>query len=83
MTRTCSCRLLGLALVLPGVLAGCTHTIKVEPIKVEPIDITLHIYLEADQKLDEFFSDTPAPAKPPAESPRSLAEPDHAKGTLS
>ena len=45
-------------------LAGCTHTVKVEPIKVEPIDITLHIFLEADRKLDSFFGDTP-PAPPP------------------
>jgi hypothetical protein len=29
--------------------------VKVEPIKVEPIDITLHIYLQADEKLDSFF----------------------------
>lgn len=36
-------------------LTGCTHTVKVEPIKVEPIDITLHIYLKADEKLDSFF----------------------------
>lgn len=53
------------ALLGVAALAGCTHTVKVEPIKVEPIDITLHIYLEADQKLDEFFSDkdnSPAPA---------------------
>ncbi|MBC7835831.1 MAG: hypothetical protein H7Y88_12145 [Phycisphaerales bacterium] len=46
-------------------LAGCTHTVKVEPIKVEPIDITLHIYLEADQKLDAFFSDIEEPTAPP------------------
>lgn len=59
--------LLGLA-ALAG-LASCTHTVKVEPIKFEPIDITLHIYLEeADKKLDSFFSDvaaaTPATAEP-------------------
>lgn len=47
------------ALVLPG----CTHTVKVEPIKVEPIDITLHIHLEADQKLDEFFNEVEAAPK--------------------
>jgi hypothetical protein len=49
-------------------LAGCTHNVKVEPIKVEPIDITLHIYLEADRKLDSFFGDqTPPPAPKPGE----------------
>ncbi len=51
-----SCRVLGLAFLLAGVPAACTHKVKVEPIKVEPIDITLHIYLEADEKLDSFFS---------------------------
>lgn len=59
---------LGPALLTIGALAGCTHTIKVEPIKVEPIDITLHIYLEADQKLDAFFGDAEKPAKAPAGS---------------
>ena len=58
--------------LLLALAAGCTHTIKVEPIKVEPIDITLHIYLEADQKLDEFFSDVETPAKP---SPSSKPAP--------
>ena len=47
-------------------LPGCTHTVKVEPIEVKPIDITLHIYLEADQKLDDFFSDIEKPAKSPS-----------------
>lgn len=52
------CRRVFPVMLLPAVLAvGCTHTIKVEPIKVEPIDISLHIYLEADEKLDDFFSD--------------------------
>ena len=51
---------------------GCTHTIKVEPIKVEPIDITLRIYLEADQKLDEFFSDLETRSHP-AGAPHAAA----------
>jgi len=59
----------GLILVSVAALAGCTHTVKVEPIRVEPIDITLHIYLEADKKLDSFFSDPPEPAKPPPPPP--------------
>ena len=49
-----------------AVLTGCTYTVKVEPIKIEPIDITLHIYLEADQKLDEFFGDVEGSARTPA-----------------
>lgn len=59
---------LGPALLALAVLAGCAHTLKVEPIKVEPIDITLHIYLEADQKLDAFFGDVERPTKTPAGS---------------
>lgn len=51
------------ALVCAIALTGCTHTVKVEPIKVEPIDITLHIYLQADEKLDSFFDyQEPEPA---------------------
>ncbi|MCC6427219.1 MAG: hypothetical protein IT435_10410 [Phycisphaerales bacterium] len=65
---------LGAATLSLAVFAGCTHNIKVDPIKVEPIDITLHIYLEADQKLDEFFGDddpvpTHTPTPPPEPSP--------------
>lgn len=68
MTSTLLRALPGPAILTVAVLAGCTHTIKVEPIKVEPIDITLHIYLEADQKLDAFFGDAEKPAKAPAGS---------------
>ena len=57
MIPTSPGRVPGLALLAAAALAGCKHTVEVEPIRVEPIDITLHIYLEADQKLDAFFSD--------------------------
>lgn len=63
-----SCSAILLATLLTT-LSGCTHTVKVEPIEVKPIDITLHIYLEADQKLDDFFSDIEKPAaKTPTDS---------------
>ena len=66
MIHTRSRRWLGLvAAASSGALAACTHTVKVEPIKVEPIDITLHIYLEADRKLDSFFGDDPPSVTPP------------------
>lgn len=55
-----------LVLAALAAIAGCTHTVQVNPIKVEPIDITLHVYLEADKKLDSFFSDIDKPATPPA-----------------
>lgn len=63
---------------LLALLTGCTHTVKVEPIRVEPIDITLHIYLEADQKLDAFFADVEAPA--PAPSGQAPAAAGHTEG---
>jgi hypothetical protein len=47
---------LGVGLLVGAWGTGCTHNVKVAPIKVEPIDITLHIYLEADEKLDSFFA---------------------------
>lgn len=60
-------------------LAGCTHRVKVDPIKVEPIDITLHIYLKADEKLDSFFDyqdeqPVTAPDSPAASTPGRPAE---------
>lgn len=75
MTPTPLHRVRFLALPLVALLTACTHNIKVEPIKVEPIDITLHIYLEADQKLDAFFSDVegapPATPSTPTEGAHS------------
>jgi hypothetical protein len=67
MTRTLTRWALGL--VAPTALAACTHRIAVDPIKVEPIDITLHIYLEADEKLDSFFNYQDQAASPPEEPP--------------
>jgi hypothetical protein len=35
---------------------GCTkHTVQVEPIKVEPIHITVDVNLRVDRELDNFF----------------------------
>jgi hypothetical protein len=70
---------LAAALLLVATVAACTHTVKVEPIKVEPIDITLHVYLEADEKLDEFFGDIEAPPSPPKAKPADPAQPEGAK----
>ena len=67
-------RSLGPAVVSMAVLASCQHNIKVEPIKFEPIDITLHIYLEADKKLDSFFGDTSTPATTAPTTPATKPE---------
>ena len=71
MSRTRACCSCGAALAFT--LGGCT--IKVEPIRVEPIDITLHIYLEADRKLDEFFGDQSPPVKSPTTQPAKEGAP--------
>lgn len=78
MTPTRTRRFRVLTLVSMAALPGCTPHITVDPIKIEPIDITLHIYLEADKKLDAFFSDLDKPAKPPAAPP--AANPGQTEG---
>jgi len=42
---------------------GCLH-VKTDPIKVEPIHITMDIYIKVDRALDDFFAfeKQPAPA---------------------
>ena len=61
-------------------LAGCTqHTIKTEPIQVEPIHITVDVRVQVDRQLNEFFAfeeqveqrvepGPPAPAEPAPEA---------------
>lgn len=36
-------------------LSACTHRVQLEPIRVEPIYITLDINLKIDRELDSFF----------------------------
>lgn len=43
------------AIVLMSTLAGCTHRIKVDPIKVEPIHVTVDINVKVDRELESFF----------------------------
>ena len=39
-------------------IAGCTeHKVKVEPVKVEPIHITIDVNVKIDKALDDFFDD--------------------------
>jgi hypothetical protein len=56
-------------------LAGCQATVKheVEPIRVEPIHITVDVNVRVDRQLDNFFdfqdkkpADNAAPAPTPA-----------------
>jgi hypothetical protein len=63
-------RRLGVLGVLGGVtaLGGCVN-VHTDPIKIEPIHMTLDINLKVDRQLDDFFGDVqkqaqgaPAPA---------------------
>ena len=38
-----------------GILFGCGPTVKVKPIQVEPIHITLEVNVRVDRELDQFF----------------------------
>jgi hypothetical protein len=49
------------ALAAAGLLAGCQPRIKVDPIKIEPVQITMDINIRVDKQLDQFF-DFEAPA---------------------
>ncbi|MCC7203793.1 MAG: hypothetical protein IT441_01840 [Phycisphaeraceae bacterium] len=45
------------------VMLGCSPKVRIEPIKVEPIHITMDINLRVDRELDDFFSyQKPSPA---------------------
>ena len=37
-------------------LTSCTHKVKVDPIKVEPIYVTMDIRIRVDRDLQDFFS---------------------------
>jgi hypothetical protein len=51
--RTVTTLLLAAAILLPG--CNTTHNVKVEPIEVKPIHMTLDINLKVDKQLDDFF----------------------------
>src|SRR5690554_2303788 len=70
---------MAIALIASVIAPGCTHHVTVDPIKVEPIDITLHIYLKADEKLDSFFdyqNELPSATVPNAAESVAVDEPD-------
>lgn len=46
--------LLGTILLLPG----CTsHQVRVEPVEIKPIHITIDVNIKVDRALDDFFGD--------------------------
>ena len=41
--------------------AGCTqHNVKVEPVEVKPIHITIDVNVKVDRALDDYFGDIDA-----------------------
>jgi hypothetical protein len=44
------------AVLAPFAALGCTPHVAIDPIKVEPIHITMDVNLKVDHELDEFFS---------------------------
>jgi hypothetical protein len=62
-----------LSLCAPMLAAGgCTHTVKVEPIRIEPIYVTLDVRVKVDRELDSFFDfeDKAAPSPGDSASPK-------------
>lgn len=61
-------------------LAGCTqHRVEVQPIKVEPIHLTIDVNVRVDRELDEFFDykEPPPPITPPPDGAEPApAQPD-------
>lgn len=47
---------LGVAAAGLFLLPACTHTVKVEPIEVKPIHLTVDVNLKVDRALDDFFA---------------------------
>ena len=44
------------AVLALALLGACTrHTVKLEPIRIEPIHITMDINIKIDRELDQFF----------------------------
>ena len=40
-------------------LAGCeiSHTVKIEPVEIKPIHITMDINIKVDREVDDFFNE--------------------------
>ena len=58
-------------ITIAAALCGCTHhTIDVQPIRVEPIHMTVDVNLKVDRELDRFFDfEEKVPATQPSSKP--------------
>lgn len=58
-------RLLAACVAAAAVLSGCTrHTVQVQPIRIEPIYMTIDVNVKVDRELDEFFDYKEKPQLP-------------------
>ncbi|MCI0632165.1 MAG: hypothetical protein L0Y44_16095 [Phycisphaerales bacterium] len=63
------------AIALVAGLGGCAHNVEIQPIKVEPIHMTVDINIKVDRELDQFFEevdeadDGPLEPQAPATTP--------------
>ena len=42
-------------------LPSCTHKVEVQPVKIEPIHLTVDLNVRVDRRLDEFFANEEEP----------------------
>ena len=60
-------------------MAGCqsSHTVKIEPVEIKPIHITMDINIKVDREVDAFFNEVEKKAAEktkPAETPPSSGD---------
>ena len=58
-----------LVAAVAAVVMGCQHRVTVDPIRVEPLYVTLDITLRVDRELDDFFDFEEAAPTPPDGGP--------------
>jgi len=50
--------LVGLAAALLAIPAcNTSHTVKIEPVEIKPIYITLDVYIKIEREVEDFFSE--------------------------
>ncbi len=55
-------------------LLACRTQVKIEPVEVKPITMTIEINVKVDRQLDEFFDFEKADSPAPESTPSSEAE---------
>ncbi len=58
-------------LAIGAVAASCQPSVRVEPIRIEPIQITMDINVRVDKQLDQFFDFEQSAGVPSTNAPAS------------